>query len=316
MLEYISLRQSSFRAFFAGVALSLVLTLFYFFLLAPQRSFPMIPDGNYMGRIAWDESHFNGLPRIFLLEKRGDEYTIMIPGPERKTITGIFSPTTDEPIPRYLPLQVSTQKSHFLWFSSEEYDSRRAVLSMNGEVFERRLGALGRWTLRPIDFETRAQMGAPEKFVEEKALLLEVSLLLEEKTLSENLDYEQLSLRQREEEVRLLEEQVTSPESLRAEGMARIQQLASKLTDQKSMQFEATKKLHEVANQLSFARGVRDYGEVIELSRKLRMLEEEIILAEEGGFFTMTLPSAHHVMPDEEHGRPASSIQMIEGGQG
>jgi hypothetical protein len=51
-----------------------------------------------------------------------------------------------------------------------------------------------------------------------------------------------------------------------------------------------SKTLQQEVEKLVFARSMQEYGEVIEVSRKLRSLEERYILAEEGGYLSLSLP--------------------------
>lgn len=272
-------------AFLAGALFSLILTVIYFLIVAPERSFPVLPDGQYVGRITWESNDGLDLPKTFMVEKNGEEYVLLLPNPSQKTSNGTFLPLLDAENTRYLPIQMNTGTNHFLWFSDAEW-GRQEARSVLGDIFELKSGTLGRWRLAEVT--TSAEEGEIE--LAEKALLLQASLLVESHTLSEELEHAQISLQAFAGEVDALAEQVLDVDTLRAAGIERIKELTTQLEHQKLQLDGESKTLQQEVEKLFFARSVQEYGEVIDVSRKLRSLEERHILAEEGGYLSLSLP--------------------------
>lgn len=272
-------------AFIAGALFSLILTVIYFLIVAPERSFPMLPDGHYIGQMSWEKNDTLDLPKTFMVKKYREEYTLLLPNPSQKTSNGTFLPILDAENVRYLPMQMSTGNSHFLWFSEADWGAQEAQ-SVEGDVFELKSGTLGSWRLTEVAPSTKA---AENRFGDE-ALLLQASLLIESHALADELEHEQISLQAFAEEVDTLAERVLDVDTLRAAGMERIEELTTQL-EQLKLQLEGeSKTLQQEVEKLVFARSMQEYGEVIEVSRKLRSLEERYILAEEGGYLSLSLP--------------------------
>ncbi|MGA1191161.1 MAG: hypothetical protein ACO3XO_02630 [Bdellovibrionota bacterium] len=272
-------------AFLAGALFSLILTGVYFLVLAPERSFPVLPDGQYIGQITWQKKDGLELPNTFMIKKYGEEYKLLLPNPSQKTNHGTFLPLRNAEDARYLPIQMSTGASHFLWFSEAEWGPQEAP-SVRGDIFEIKSGTLGSWMLTEVASSTRAA----ENEFDDKTLLLQASLVVEGHMLSEELEHAQISLQSFAEEVDALAERVLDVDTLRATGIKRLEELMTQLEHQKVQLEEESKELQQEAEKLFFARSVQEYGEVIGVSRKLRSLEERYILAEGGGYLSLSLP--------------------------
>lgn len=296
-------------AFIAGALFSLILTVIYFLIVAPERSFPVLPDGNYVGHITWEKNDELDLPKTFMVKKYGEEYTLLLPNPSQRTSNGTFVPLLDGENARYLPMQMSTGKSHFLWFSETEWGAQEAQ-SVAGDIFELKSSTFGSWRLTEVASSTEVA----ENGFGNKALVLQASLLIESHALSEELEHAQISLQAFAEEVDTLAERVLDVDTLRAAGMERIRELTGQLEQQK-LQFEGeSKTLQQEVEKLFFARSMQEYGEVIEVSRKLRDLEERYILAEEGGYLSLSLPQGAIDAMDENLSEVSASPNLYSEG--
>ncbi|MCB0320543.1 MAG: hypothetical protein KDD60_06405 [Bdellovibrionales bacterium] len=260
----------------ACAVLGVITTLLVFFGIrlwnGPEREFPKLPSGRYLGTITWDDLKDGEHGKdYFLFFVDGLRFDLLSASPIKLTYSGRFIPK-DALSDSYYPLQVQAEDLSLIFHSDGNQDTE-SFGKVRGTVVEMNSDNSGQWQIQLL---TEASAPLSEDINHR------ISLISEEHLVEEQQESLTRSIQEKKDEILSLEEKISDRDRLHSEAKERFTNIEQELETLASQINTASKNLKKMVRQLELAQKVTKYGEIVRLARQAQHYDNLYFLQSEG----------------------------------